>query len=369
MNSKHIRILGTRGIPANHGGFETFAERLSLHLVESGWNVSVYCQLDNGQRIKIDHWNGVERIHIPVRRSGALGTIEFDLKSTLHTLRHNNLVLTLGYNTAIFCLLYRLKGITNLINMDGIEWRRSKWRKYEQAWLYLNERLGCWLGNHLIADHPEIKLHLTTRVPAEKITMIPYGADKVTEANNNLLLRFGLEPRRYALVIARPEPENSILEIVRAYSSKPRGYSLVVLGAYQPSDNSYHRKVMDAASKEVLFIGPVYDKNIVEALRYYCRLYVHGHTVGGTNPSLVEALGAGSPVMAHDNPFNRWVSGPGAKYFRDERQCEAFFDTLLENEEELQKMAQSSRLCHKENFTWGRVLHAYEQLLIRFDAK
>jgi len=146
--------------------------------------------------------------------------------------REQWLVLTLGCNTAVFCLAYRVKGITNLIDMDGIEWRRQKWSTLERAWLYLNERAGCWLGNHLIADHPEIKAHLATRVGDAKITMIPYGADRIDNADSGVLAQYGLQPGGYAMVIARPEPENSILEIGAAFSRKPRGMKLVVLGRY-----------------------------------------------------------------------------------------------------------------------------------------
>ena len=168
-------------------------------------------------------------------------------------------------------------------------------------WLYLNERAGCWLGNHLIADHPEIKAHLTTRVADAKITMIPYGADRIDNPDSGVLAQYGLQPGGYAMVIARPEPENSILETVAAFSRKPRGMKLVVLGQYDPQKMLYHKQVRDAASDEVLFPGAIYEKATVSALRFHSAIYAHGHQVGGTNPSLVEAMGAGSAVLAHGN--------------------------------------------------------------------
>jgi hypothetical protein len=153
---KSLRILGTRGIPAQHGGFETFAQQLALYLVNHGWKVTAYCQSTGSGDSYEDSWNGIKLMHIPVKQTGAKSTIIFDWKSTLHASHYNDLILTLGYNTAIFCVLYRLKGIINLINMDGIEWKRDKWSFPERIWLLLNEFAGCWLGNHLIADHPEI---------------------------------------------------------------------------------------------------------------------------------------------------------------------------------------------------------------------
>lgn len=361
-NQPRLRILGTRGVPAQHGGFETFAEHLALYLVANGWHVTVYCQAE-GERIKEDDWRGVQRVHIPVRARGALGTIAFDWKATVHSSRYPDLVLTLGYNTASFSLLYRLRGVKNLINMDGIEWRRQKWTATERAWLYFNERAGCLLADHLIADHPEIQSHLATRVRTSKITMIPYGAHKVDEPDPELLVEYGLAPGRYIIVIARPEPENSIFEIVSGFSRKRRGVKLVVLGRYDATRTAYHREVQQAANDEVVFVGAIYHPQKVNALRYHALLYIHGHQVGGTNPSLVEALGASSPILAHDNVFNRWVAGPRAKYFTDAKDCERQLDALLGNRPLLARMRQASTIRHRQMFTWEKVLSEYEQLL------
>jgi len=360
-----LAILGTRGIPAKHGGFETFAEHLALHLVSKGWAVTVYCPAVGAPAARESEWRGIRLLHLPVHRDDAVGTIAFDWKSTLKAVGEGATVLNLGYGTAVFGLLYRLCGISNVINMDGIEWRRQKWSLPARTWLYLNERLACLFANHLIADHPEIKKHLATRVDADKITMIPYGADPVVDPDVSLLEPFNLTPNGYAIIIARPDPDNSILEIVRAFSARKRGTKLVILGNYDESV-PYQKQVLDAASSEVLFPGGIYDKQIVEALRFFARVYVHGHKVGGTNPSLVEALAAGSPVLAHDNPFNREVAGPGARYFRDERHCAEELNVLLDDDLDLGDMRQSSRRRHGEKFTWHTVLNAYEELLVRW---
>lgn len=365
MDGKVLRILGTRGIPAAHGGFETFAEHLALYLARRGWQITVYCQQDGVGAVYEDSWQGVRRVHIPIPMTlpGALRTIIFDWKSTLHAAREPGLVLTLGYNTAVFCLVYRLKGITNLINMDGIEWRRGKWNRLERAWLYLNERAGCWLGNHLIADHPEIKAHLATRVAVSKITMIPYGSDRIDHSNSEMLAQYQLQSGGYAIVIARPEPENSVREIVAAFSRKHRGIKLVVLGKYCPGQTPYHRQVLEAAGEEVKFLGAIYDKNVVRALRFHAVFYAHGHQVGGTNPSLVEAMGAGSAVLAHGNHFNRWVAGPAARYFEDEQQCADQLDAILSDATVIERMRESSRKRHAAVFTWESVHEEYEGLL------
>lgn len=362
---KTLRILGTRGVPAAHGGFETFAEYLAIYLVNKGWRVIVYCQEDGEGPTFYDTWQGVERVRIPVKSGGPKGTIIFDWKATWHAAQHKDLCLTLGYNTAIFCTLLRIKGIPNLINMDGIEWSRAKWSGLAKTWFWLNDWMGCWLGNHLIADHPEIKKHLETRVKAAKITMIPYGADAISEPDSAPITAMGLTPGNYLTVIARAEPENSLLEIVQGFSSKPRGVKLVVLGNYS-SQNAYHQAVKQAASSEVLFPGAIYDKSIVQALRYYGTAYIHGHQVGGTNPSLVEALGAGNAIIAHDNRFNRWVAGEGACFFNGATQFSELLDTLIKDGDRLATMRTSAVNRFQTMFTWSMVLDQYEQTLLSY---
>lgn len=368
--SKVLRILGTRGIPAAHGGFETFAEYLSLYLVKYGWRVIVYCQLDGEGPIYEDMWEGVERVNIPIAQGGAKGTVIFDWIATKHAAQHKDLCLTLGYNTAIFCALLRIKNIPNVINMDGIEWKRQKWGLVAKTWFYINEIAGLWLGNHLVADHPGIKKHLQRAISPNKITMIPYGADRVEPViDKSHLVEFGLTSNKYGILIARAEPENSILEVVTAYSSQMRNMPLVVLGNYKPEDNLYHKAVLDAASSEVVFIGAIYDKTIVQSLRANARFYVHGHQVGGTNPSLVEALGAGNPVLAHNNHFNQWVADNSAVYFSNIAECDKCITQLITDNNLITRLRDNAIHIHATRFTWDKILGEYEALLLNWLSK
>ncbi len=366
MSNKHLRILGTRGVPAAHGGFETFAENLAHYLVARGWRVTVYCQVDGEGTVTEDQWQGIDRVHIPIAIDGPKGTMAFDWQSIRHAARSKDLCLTLGYNTAVFCAWLKLRGVPNLINMDGIEWKRQKWGTAAKTWFYLNEIAGCWLGEHLIADHPGIKQHLERVVAGKKITMIPYGADAVRDTDVTPLAKYDLQADRYGIVIARPEPENSILEVVQAYSNKPRAMPLVVLGNYTPEKNAYHKAVLDAASKDVIFVGAIYDKATVNSLREHSRFYVHGHQVGGTNPSLVEALGAGSPVLAHDNPFNRWVAADSAVYFNGREACAEMLDKLIGDDALISQLRTNARADHQRRFTWQQILAEYENLLLNW---
>jgi glycosyltransferase involved in cell wall biosynthesis len=358
-----VRILGTHGVPAAYGGFETAAENVARHLVAHGWRVVVYCQGEGRGPVAEDEWRGIERVTIPVAHDGWLGTSAFDWKSIRHAVRHRDLSLTFGYNTAVFNIAQRRRGLRNVINMDGIEWSRSRWGLAKQAILYGNERIACWVGDRLIADHPEIERYLQRKAKKSKLVTITYGADAVIAAPTEPVLRRGLEPGRYLTLICRPIPENSILELVQAFSSRARGVRLAILGDYLPDSDAYHRAVRAAASEEVVFLGAVYDRDEVAALRFHSIGYLHGHTVGGTNPSLVEALAAGNPVVAHGNAYNRWVAADAALYFTDALEADECITTVLGDPDRRAALAAAARRRHAAEFTWERVAGQYEQLL------
>jgi glycosyltransferase involved in cell wall biosynthesis len=256
--------------------------------------------------------------------------------------------------------------MTSIMNMDGIEWKRAKWSLLPRIWFWLNERVGARVANHLVADHPEIGLHLSRHTASKKISVIPYGADLVASAPASLIQEYGLSSEDYYLLIARPEPENSILEIVRGYSYRRRGVPLVILGRYQSDGTSYQRQVLDAAGPEINFLGPIFDRDIVKALRFHARAYFHGHRVGGTNPSLVESLAAGNAVIAHDNRFTRWVAGECARYFLSSEEIDSILESLDENPKQIANMREASRRRYREAFTQQQVLMAYERLLAGF---
>jgi glycosyltransferase involved in cell wall biosynthesis len=380
FRDKHptLAVLGVRGIPGAHGGFETFATRLAPFLAQSGWDVRVYCQesapdeaVSSGRAVWTSTWEGVKRVHIAVARDSAVQSVRFDWLCISHVLESPpDAVLMLGYNTALFAARLRSAGIPTVINMDGMEWRRAKWGPLERAWLYINERAACSLAHHLIADHPEIERHLQSRTDAGRITVIPYGSDLIDRRlealiaeRRRLLEGVAVEPERYATVIARPEPENSILEIVQAFSARKRGARLVVLGNYYTDRVRYHAAVKAAASEEVIFPGAIYDPVALQALRRHSLFHLHGHRVGGCNPSLLEAMGAGNAVIAHDNPFNRWVARDGATYFGDAAHCGELISEYLADAEQRARRAELNRKRVAEVFNWTEVLQSYMQLL------
>ena len=358
-----VNILGIRGLPASHGGFESFAAKLAPYLQQRGHDILVYCQddEDGAPAYREDDWHGIRRVFIAPRLAGAMATVEFDLACIRDVAQRPGVDLVLGYNTAVFSAWQRLKHRKIAMNMDGIEWKRDKWGGLAKAWFYLNEIAGSNLCTVAIADHPEIARHVERRTK-KKAVVIPYGADLIDAAPLHPLEPMGLQPNGYYISIARIEPENSILEIVRAFSAAPRDAKLIVLGRLE-DENGYHTAVRECASRDVIFPGAIYDPDVVSALRFHARAYVHGHTVGGTNPSLVEALGAGNAVIAHDNRFNRWVAGNKHRYFSDEAGLAELFASCEADSDWLEVARRQARKRHSEAFQWDDILARYETLL------
>jgi glycosyltransferase involved in cell wall biosynthesis len=364
VDAPTLLILGTRGIPAAHGGFETFAERLALHLASRGWRVGVYCQAEVERvrdRVSTRTWNGITLITVEVALRGPAATLAFDAFCVKDAATRGGVCLVLGYNGAAFLPYLRARGGRILTNMDGIEWRRPKWPLPVRAFFYGSEWIAAWSSQRLVADHPAIADHLARRRPRRAIATIPYGGDPPPADLRPPPL--GLEPGRYLVSIARIEPDNNILTLVEAFSRKPRGMRLVVLGTLKVG-NAYHRAVENAAGLEVLMPGAIYEPEMVQSLRVHARAYLHGHTVGGTNPSLVEALWAGNAVIAHDNPFNRGTAGDGQFYFTDGDSCAAAIERVLTDEGAV-AAARAAARAQAERFRWDDVLAAYEDELRR----
>jgi glycosyltransferase involved in cell wall biosynthesis len=339
---------------------------LALYLVQRGWKVGVYCQdevVHVQNRIASDSWRGIELIKVQVASTGPRATLEFDWQCVRDAASRSGVCLVLGYNSAVFLPYLRFNNRKVITNMDGIEWRRPKWNIGIRAWFWVNEWIAAWTSHRLIADHPRIADHLATRRSRTSTTMIPYGGDPILQASDAYIRAIGLEPNGYIISIARIEPDNSILEIVEAFSRRPRGAKLVVLGDI---DNSipYHRAVRAAAGADVLLTGAIYDQATVEALRFHARAYIHGHMVGGTNPSLVAALAAGNAVIARDNEFNRWTAGDAAVYFNSIDSCDKLIDRILRDDEVVKCMQIYAHARAASQFAWSDILGAYERELI-----
>ena len=356
-----VLIVGVRGIPNRYGGFERFVEVLAPWLALRGHDVTVFCETAKGEGVADgqDSWRGVRRRFIKVGAPGSLATVLYDL-SAFRAAKRGDVVLVFGYGTALFQGLLRLKGVPHAVNMDGIEWRRQKWGPLARAWLRMNEWLASRLATELIADHPEIQREVSDRL-GRTSRMIAYGVDSPLNLgrDSETLGRLWLTSTAFDLVIARPEPENQIHCILSAWRAGRRARPMVVVGKF--SGNKYGRALM-RDFPEVRFVGPIYDHDALNVLRGRSTLYLHGHSVGGTNPSLIEAMAAGAVVVAHDNPYNRWVLDNGGMYFGDAAQLAAVIDAPLPSDGN-EALRQRAREICAQRFSWGSILSQYEDLV------
>lgn len=354
-----LAILGSRGIPALYGGFETFAEELSVRLVQRGIEVTVYCEA--GDRMEDDVYRGVNLVYIPASRVGPLTTIIFDLRCLWHARKAFDVVYMLGYGASIFCFLPRLWGGSVWINMDGVEWARSKWGALAKFWFKMMEAAAMWTPDRLIADAEGIHRHLKSRHSHRPpVSVIPYGAPVINVSPDaGLLAEWQLTPGKYYLVVCRLEPENSLKEIVKGYLQSESVHPLVVVGSIDSATN-YVKELLQLNDGRIRFVGPVYDKGNLQALRYHSLAYIHGHTVGGTNPSLLEALGCGNIVIAHNNIFNREVAGEAAIYFHQENDVADNIRSVESSSPELlDRMRTLARERVKHAYSWDSITDTY----------
>ncbi len=308
-----IGIIGTRGIPNNYGGFEQFAENFALYLKEQGHDVSVYNSSLHPYKQK--QYKGVTIIHCfdPENKIGTAGQFAYDLCCILNSRSKKfDIILQLGYtSSSIFSFLFPTSA-TIVTNMDGLEWKRSKYSPKVQNFLLKAEKWAVKNSDTLIADSTEIQNYLmrTYQAPA---TYIPYGADVFNTADMQELMPYEVQAYRYNILIARLEPENNIETVIKAHLESHHPYPLLVIGNYHTHyGQQLNRKY---ASDTIRFLGAIYNQNTLNNLRYYSSIYFHGHSVGGTNPSLIEAMASSSFVFAHNNVFNRNILGPDAFYF------------------------------------------------------
>lgn len=356
-----IVLLGTRGIPGNYGGFETFAEELGARLVARGHEVTVYCRSHYTSRHLRSH-RGVRLVVLPTIKHKYFDTVVHTALSSVHALRGRyDVALMCNAANAVFCWLPRLAGTPVAINVDGIERKRQKWNVLGRAWYLVSERLSCWLANEVVTDARVIEAYYRTRY-GQETTFIPYGCEVRRDAAAATLEHFGLEPDGYVLYVSRLEPENNAHAVIAAYEKSELSQKLVIVGD-APYATEYKATLRRAAGPGVVFTGGVYGTGYRE-LQSHALAYVHATEVGGTHPALVEAMGFGNAVLVNDVPENREVAGDAALYFEAARP-----DTLAEVLERVvgdpalrQRCRERARERAQALFSWDSVADRYETL-------
>lgn len=354
-----IAILGIRGIPNNYGGFERAAEEIAVRLVLSGHYVVVYNPDDHP--FKNDVWQGIiiKRVFCRERFLGIFGTFLFDFLCLRDALRGKfDAILELGCEpAAVFFWLARGHQSALVTNIDGLGWQRSKWNKPLRWFIRYCERIAVRESDALIADNQGIQSYCLSEYN-QPSHYIPYGAVIPSGKSMRQLDVHGLLEGEYYMLVARLEPENNIEMILDGYLESGNQRPFVVVGGLS---TTYAKFLLDHYSSftNIKFVGGVYDYEELSGLRKSCEIYFHGHSVGGTNPSLLEAMASEAYIAAHDNIFNRGVLGEHALYFN----CVQDVARIIHNSPVNKKEFQMHNLEKIRNeFNWGNVARQYEHL-------
>ncbi len=357
-------ILGTRGIPARYGGFETFAEELSTRLALRGHSLTVYCR----ERHTEPAFRGVRLQFLPTVRHKYLDTITHTCLSTLHLAagrargHKQDAVLYCNAANAVFTWIPRLAGMPVALNVDGLERNRKKWNAVAKAWYRMSEWLATWMPNVVVTDARAIADYYRERY-GRSSEMIPYGAETGAVTTGAVLERLGMEQRKYILYVSRMEPENNALLVREAFEQLDTPMKLALIGD-APYAADYIRQVRDTKDVRVVIPGAIYGDGYRE-LGSHCFAYVHATEVGGTHPALIEAMGRGALTLYLETPENAEVAGGAGLPF-----TRANLGTVMQNvlampeaEREIWRNRAVERV--KSRYSWDAVTDAYEKLLTR----
>ena len=350
-------MIGTRGVPARYGGFETAVEEVGRRLVELGHQVVVFCR---GAEDAVNEYLGMELVHLPALRRRSLETLSHTTLSVLHRAL-NGVDAAIVFNAANSPLLpvLRARRIPVATHVDGLEWKRSKWGPAGKRYYRVAEELAVRFSDAVIADADAIADYYRHQFGVES-RVITYGAPDLAGTGDDGLAGLGLEARGYHLVVARFEPENHVLEIVRGYVRSKATRPLVVVGS-APYADAYTEAIREAADDRVKLLGGVWDQDLLNQLYANCLTYLHGHSVGGTNPSLLRAAGAAAPTIAFDCIFNREVIGVDGRFFGGPR---SLADAVEEAEDSPEEFLELGRRLHAaaKRYDWDKVAGSYESL-------
>jgi glycosyltransferase involved in cell wall biosynthesis len=361
-----IGIVGTRGIPNQYGGFEQFAENFSVRMAQKGHDVTVY--VSHRHPYKEKEYKQVHLVHCydPEHLMGTAGQFIYDFNCIKHSRKQKfDIILQLGYTSSTIWSWYYPKSAIIVTNMDGLEWTREKYNKVTQHFLTHAEKWGVRYSDHLIADSKGIQDYLQNKYNAHAV-LIPYGADTYTGRSDDaaVLTAYNVSGDTYDLVIARFEPENNIEHILKAYAAFGT-QKLVLIGDH--TNTLFGRRMYKeyGANPLIQFTGAHYNTQKLNALRYHSRLYIHGHSVGGTNPSLLEAMACNTLICAHDNQFNKHVLEEDAFYFNDSKDILELISSASINEDH-KNWRNNNRQKIEDCYNWETITNNIESYFKRW---
>ena len=355
-----IAFLGTRGIPANYGGFETFTEEVSVRLASRGHRVTVYCRAHNGSK-DLRTFRGVDLVQLPAIRNKYMETFSHTLYSAVHALfRQFDITYVCNSANAPICFIPWMRRQRTILNVDGLEWRRAKWSPLAQRYSRWATRLAARMPIEVVTDARVIQDYYGTRLNRET-KFFPYGTDLVERGHGaDRLAAMGLEPGRYLLYVSRLEPENNALLTVQAYAKVETDVPLVLVGD-APYAQEYIREVKAAADDRVRFLGYRFGDDY-HALQANALAYIQATEVGGMHPALLEALGHGNAILVQDVPQHHEVVGDAGLYFnlRDADDLATQMRCVLADPDEVERLRRCARERAETSYSWDSITDEYE---------
>lgn len=358
-----IAILGTRGIPNYHGGFEQFAEFFSVYLVEEGHEVTVYNSSGHPYKKKI--FKGVEIIHKedPENRIGTVGQFIYDFNCIIDSRKRKfDIILQLGYTSSSIWYKLLPKSSVIITNMDGLEWRRSKYSKLVQKFLLYAEKLAVKSSNFLVADSIGIQEYISTKYGCDS-EYIAYGANIFDKPDKSIIEKYEVDIYGYNMLIARLEPENNIEEILDGFHRSKVNMPFLVVGKNDVNKFGIYLTEKYKSDHRIKFVGGIYDLNVLNNLRYFSNIYFHGHSVGGTNPSLLEAMASSTLIVANDNIFNKSILGRDAFYFKNIDDVTHCVESL--SKKSFSRLVENNKQKVVESFSWNLINYKYLSFFTR----
>jgi glycosyltransferase involved in cell wall biosynthesis len=358
-----IALIGTRGTPANYGGFETCVEEIGRRLAERGHEVTVYCRFSYYDDHS-DIYLGMKRVFLPNLQRKTLDTMSHTFLSAWHALfQKYDVCMVFNAANAPFILPLRFSSNRIAINTDGLEWKRSKWGFGGKAFYKFAELFSCLIANRLVSDSRGIKEYYRTKYLTDS-SEIAYGAYVEQSQGTDVLTKYGLEPGKYFLQITRFEPENHPLLTIQAFKKLQTDIKLVLVGG-NPYPGEYTARIEAEACENVLLPGFIYDKITINELWCNCLGYVHGNCVGGTNPALLQAMASGCFTMAVDVPFNRDVLADCGIYFDNTTgSLAAQMTWCIEHRAKLEGYRNKAKDRIINNYSWDKIVTEYEELFV-----
>jgi glycosyltransferase involved in cell wall biosynthesis len=359
-----IAILGTRGVPASYGGFETFAEQLSTRLVARGHEVTVYCRAHYVSPRQIEY-KGVRLKVLPTMRHKYFDTVVHAFLSSLHaTARRFDAALICNAANAPFAPILRAARIPVAINVDGLEHKRRKWNWVGRNYYRVAERLSVWLPNEVVTDARVIQDYYMAKYGARS-TMIAYGAEVERRTDRAAIRQWGVEPNRYVLYVSRLEPENNAAMVIEAFKRVRTAHKLLVVGD-APYAYEYISRLRSLARRDrrIVFTGFVFG-DAYRALQQNAYCYVHATEVGGTHPALLEAMGYGNCVLTLATPENVEAVGEAAIHYDNAEDLAAKLQNVLRDGAIVNRYRRLAQERVRDFYDWERVVDAYEDLFAR----